>query len=274
MKKLLTLVLLGLIITSCSKDDTQIEQTADSKLAVVSDNDFLSQGTYKGAFVTLGSSQRGKVLVQIDELEALATITLSDMSQISFTATRGISTETGAEEYRFVSEKGSFNFSVNADGTNPIVSATEINGLAGNIVIAKDLVITPVRIVTGTFGCNECDEHPVLTDPNMQDTFVWNLIFISGGVESGIVKSQVSFGDNIFVTAGSIDNPYNKLSSLIYNEMNGEFPFGAEGLIGWEATQLYDMEVRCADIVGTWNLRSPAYNIEGWIRNDDSCNGG
>ena len=271
MKKLLTVVLMGLILTSCSKEDVNQENPADFKLTIINNTDFSSQGTYKGVFAAFGSAKRGNVEITITDSAANASIQFEDGSELRLEGTSSFAASS-VQSFRFVSELGSFDFTVNADGSNPEVSAVNIADAAGSIIIAKDIEATPIRTSTGTFGCDECGDHPILSDPNMQATFVWNIVFVGEGVEASTVLTQVTFGDRLIVSSGDLENPYNKVGSFVYNDMLGGFPFGEAGTLEWEATQMYNMEGTCVEITGTWNLSSPAYEISGWVDGDDSCN--
>lgn len=272
MKKLLFVVLMGLILTSCSQEDVQLENPRDFSLSVLDNTANSSMGVYKGTFAALGSAKRGHVVITVSESAADATIVFEDNSELNLSGTGSFSSDTSVQTYRFVSELGSFDFHVNADGTEPRTSVVDIADAMGSIVLAKEFTGTPIRTSTGRYGCTECGDHPIFNDPNMQSTFVWNAVFVGDGTASSPVLIQVTFADRFFVSTGNLQNPYNKVGSFIYNDMIGEFPFGEEGMINWDATQMFSTEGICVDIIGNWDLSTSTFEYEGWLRGDDSCN--
>ncbi len=272
MKKLLFVITLGLLLVSCSKEELETSQNNEVALKSFSSTDISYLGTYKGLYAELGSSKRGTVEITINETSANALLRFVDGSETLLTGT-GSTSLSGLKTFSFNAPEGSFDFSVSATGSSPTVSAVNLEGAEGSILIAKDVTATPVRLATGTFGCDDCGGHPILSDENMQASFVWNAMFIGEGIEESVVGIQVSFGEAIFLTAGNLYDHYDKVGLLVYNDMDGEFEFGAEGMITWEATQMYSLDGACVDIRGRWSMSTPSYEkIKGWLKSDSSCN--
>ncbi|MDC7997806.1 hypothetical protein [Gilvibacter sediminis] len=271
MKKLLYVVLLGLLLASCSTEELNTEIKEGAKLTVFSSTDSSYLGTYKGTYAAFSSSKRGTVVINITETSATALLQFVDGSETLMTGT-GSTGVTGMKTYSFNALEGSFNFSVAADGTLPTASSVSLTEGAGSIVLAKDVTATPIRLATGTFGCEDCGDHPVLSDENAQSSFIWNMILPLDEFGESLVITQVSFGDSWFVANGTLHEAYDKIGLLVYNDLSGSFPFGASGEITWDATQMFSLDGACIDVRGNWTMTSPSYEIEGWIKSDSSCN--
>lgn len=106
----------------------------------------------------------------------------------------------------------------------------------------------------------------------MADTFVWNIVFSGEGYSAGRLLTQISYNGRMILAIGSMQNPFLKNDEIVYNELFGDFTFGSEGLLAWDATQLYNIVERCNNLAGNWKLTSAAGDIEGWLRGDDTCN--
>lgn len=272
MKKLLYVLALGLITVSCSTEELSTELNEGAKFTVLTGTDNSYLGTYKGTFAGFGTAKRGTVEINITETSATALLQFVDGSETLMTGT-GSTGISGMKTYSFNALEGSFNFSVAADGTMPEASSVSLTDGAGSIVLAKDVTATPMRLVTGTFGCDDCGGHPVLSDENAQSSFVWNMIIPADEFGETLILTQVSFGDSWFISNGTLHEVYDKVGLLVYNDLSGSFPFGASGLVSWEATQIYSLDGACVDIRGKWTVTSPSYEkIKGWLKSDSSCN--
>lgn len=275
MKQVLQLLLLGLIITSCSKEEVQLDQTADARLAINTEKfDYTNLGVYKGTFAALGEATRGTVVINTTKDAATAVLTLNNGSKIRFTSKSTFTTSSKTETLEFNSNEGSFNFTVNANGTNPLISEVYLDATPGSIVVAKSTSTREVKSVTGTYGCDGCDGHPVLSDPDVQETLIWNLIFEADGFGEELVTSQVTFGTSLFISEGSQADPYAVIGEMTYCDLGGSFNFGAEGEVNWEAVHMFSVTENCTSIIGDWTMSTASYNIEGWLRSDSGCNPG
>ncbi len=271
MKKLLYLVFAGLVMTSCSTEELTTADKGAFNLTVL-DNSATHLGTYKGTFAAFGSAKRGTVVITITESFATAELKFADGTSTTMTGTSSDSSLSGLKQYAFNAIDGTFNFNVALDGSSPEASAVSLTDGPGSIVLAKDTDATPVRLATGTFGCEDCGDHPVLSDENAQNSFIWNAIFSGEGTEAGLVMTQVSFGETWFVDNGVIFEAYDKVGLLLYNDLEGSFPFGDAGLVSWTGTQMFSVDGACIDLRGNWTLTSPSYEVTGWLKSDDSCN--
>ncbi len=273
MKQVLSLLLLGLIMTSCSTEEVQTNQSADASLQLVTaTNDFSNLGIYKGVFAAPETSLSGTLIINAGQDQTTAVLSLTDKTEILFTANSSFTADLNPQSVTLESKSGTFNFKVNSDGTNPTVSNVTLFSTVGSILVAKETSTTAINAITGTYGCDDCADHPILSNLELQDTFIWNMIFEDDGVGEDLVTSQVTFGPSTVVSLGNQENPYAKIGDLIYSEMEGRFRFGAAGQVTWDATHMLSMADACNSIVGNWTLTSPAYTINGWLRNDLGCN--
>ena len=273
MKQIVCLLMLGLVLISCSKEDTSIETNTEANL-IAKGFDFNSLGNYQGTYVGTGTSERGQVIVNITETAARAEVILSDGQSLKFEAEKKAFSNFAEQSILFSGAAGTFQFQVEADGSNPVVSQVDLNNIAGNIVVAKSTSTTTIRSITGTYGCDDCDGHPVFSNPDMQETLVWNLVFQGDGTGLDIVTAQVSAGTRTFVMEGAQAAPYAIVGDMVYCDIDGDFRFGDLGLVSWSAAHMFNSKEACESVIGTWNFSSANYEFDGWIRSDSGCNPG
>ena len=270
MRKSVCLLMLGLLIISCSKEevgvDTVVENNSYSK-----NLDFNSLGNYQGTYVATGTSERGQVNVTLTETGAKASIQLASGKELKFTSDKVSFTSMTAQSTLFTGTAGSFEFSVAADGSEPKVTNVNLNSIIGNIILAKATTTTNVRSITGTYGCETCDEHPLFSNPDMQESLVWNLTLQGDASGLEIVTAQVSAGSKTFVMEAAQADPYTVLGDMIYSNINGEFAFGEMGLVSWTGEYMFNDKQACESVNGSWTFSSAHYSFDGWIKSDTEC---
>lgn len=270
MRKSVCLLMLGLLIVSCSKEDAGVDTGVENN-SYSKNLDFNSIGNYQGTYVATGTSERGQVNVTLTESGAKASVQLASGKELKFTSDKVSFASMTAQSTLFTGAAGSFKFTVAADGSEPTVSEVNLNSINGNIVMAKATSTTNVRAITGTYGCETCDDHPLFSNPDMQDSFVWNLVLEGDANGLEIVTAQVSAGSRTFVMDGAQADPYAVIGDMIYCNINGEFAFGEMGLVSWTAEHMFNDKEACESVNGFWTFSSANYNFDGWIKSDTTC---
>lgn len=183
MKKLLAFMFMGLVLFSCSKDDspstnnTTAEPLATAPVAKA-ENDASSTGVYKGVFV--GSTGILSVYVKNGDDKITAVLRV-DGKNIAFTApTAGIVKDQPIVGLTFTSSEGhSFKLNVLADGSDYSIAEIAIAGHPNaSIDLIKEKSNQLVRCYEGTYASNK--------DATNKGTF--NMI-LSGNLLKGLAKS-------------------------------------------------------------------------------------
>ncbi|APG59115.1 hypothetical protein LPB144_01255 [Christiangramia salexigens] len=177
-----------MLLFSCSQDNISTEMEEEAKLNLeeqvaqgMYDNSNL--GIYEGLFTTTDGQNRARVLIEIDgKNKPLAAFNFPDGELSSFRSQENMTKAKGGKLH-FSGENFSFDFSVNEDGSNPVVTNVEFAGKKGDILIAKETSKAPIETKTGTYtcetGCFTDDEdpipHPELGAPGATQTFSFML---------------------------------------------------------------------------------------------------
>ncbi|MGJ8593599.1 MAG: hypothetical protein ACSHXF_13690 [Aquaticitalea sp.] len=160
-------------------------------------------GLYKGLFTTLDGLVRGRVEVTLTPTkEGVATITLSSGDIIELKSARvKLTVDNKVNQLRFSSEglsatNATLEFSVNEDGSLPVIGNVSFDNRASDILIAKHLARAPLTPITGTY---------VRTSgsggfPTSGRT--WNVMSIGEG-DSQDYMTQVSYGGQVYTGTSS-----------------------------------------------------------------------
>ncbi|MDT0688333.1 hypothetical protein RM549_00945 [Salegentibacter sp. F188] len=208
MKKLFTFLFIGSMIASCSNDEVneinEPETAADLETQVAEglyDNSNL--GIYEGVFTTLDGQLRATVLIEIDgksEPAASFFMQSGDVKAVKADKTSKSSTES----IHFSGEDFSFDFSVEENGSDPVVSNVTYMGKEGDVMIIKETSKAPVSPRTGTYWCLDCDTHPDLGAGKSQ---TFNAILV-GGIDNpeSDWEFQFTLGSDIFYGSAEQSN--------------------------------------------------------------------
>lgn len=128
MKKLFTLLFIGTLLISCSKDEDTNSSTATFPLVTVADakvaHDNSNYGIYKGVFV--GSSGVIKINIKNDGLLNAAMIINGTM--YNFTTTESVTENQDIVALTFTSGNKSFDFNCSANGDHILIDAINFPG--------------------------------------------------------------------------------------------------------------------------------------------------
>ncbi|MDT0651550.1 hypothetical protein [Autumnicola edwardsiae] len=169
MKKLFTFLFVGSMIASCSNDEVneinEPEAAVDLETQVsegLYDNSNL--GIYEGVFTSLESNNRATVRIEVDgKGNPVASFVFPNGGLKAFRADQKLS-KSSSEKIHFSDEEFDFDFAVNEDGTEPVISNVTYMGEKGDVMIVKETSKAAVTPRTGTYAClpGSCDTHPDL----------------------------------------------------------------------------------------------------------------
>lgn len=203
MKKLFTLLFIGIFIVSCSKDDDKVTApinllpTTPTAKAAYDNNNY---GIYKGVFV--GSS--GTVMVNIKNDNALNAVLKINGVATVYTTTETV-TEGQATYLTFTNGSNSFEFYVNGEGVGSEISNINIAGHPNAAVnMLKEMSDALVECFEGTYSGN--------------DTGVFNIAVINWSATEGEIAglAHSTPDDQTFWVWGEINS----------NVVTGEFEGG------------------------------------------------
>ena len=192
MKKFLvkTLLSITIIFASCSENDPliTINDSAEELPIALSQYDNSNYGIYKGVFV--GSS--GTILVNLNNNGVISVSLTIDGVNYPFTSSETI-TENQQTEITFAYENNSFSFTVNADGSNPLITNVSIEGHPdASIIVVKENSSYVAQLYEGSY--EGIDQN------NDQGTF--NAIVFNGTVY--ILSKRSVYGSSSYAS-GSVD---------------------------------------------------------------------
>jgi len=192
MKKFLvkTLLSITIIFASCSENDPliTINDSAEELPIALSQYDNSNYGIYKGVFV--GSS--GTILVNLNNNGVISVSLTIDGVNYPFTSTESI-TENEQTETTFTYQNNSFSFTVNADGSNPLITNVSIEGHPNaSIIVVKENSSYVAQLYEGSY--EGIDQN------NDQGTF--NAIVFNGSVY--ILSKSSVYGSSSYAS-GSVD---------------------------------------------------------------------
>ena len=192
MKKFLvkTLLSITIIFASCSKNDSliTINDSAEELPIALSQYDNSNYGIYKGVFV--GSS--GTILVNLNNNGVISVSLTIDGVNYPFTSTESIM-ENEQTETTFTYQNNSFSFTVNADGSNPLITNVSIEGHPNaSIIVVKENSSYVAQLYEGSY--EGIDQN------NDQGTF--NAIVFNGAVY--ILSKSSVYGSSSYAS-GSVD---------------------------------------------------------------------
>lgn len=146
MKKLLLSLAASLMLFACSDDNSSSSNLSDTPTAKVAyDNN--NYGIYKGVFV--GST--GRITVNLNNDGQITATLVIDGKSYTYT-TEDTTQENSYTSITFSLNNDSFDFEVESDGSNPIISNISISGHAGAAIqIIKEESDSQVYCYEGTF---------------------------------------------------------------------------------------------------------------------------
>ncbi len=202
MKKLLvkTLLSITIIFASCSENDPliTINDSAEELPIALSQYDNSNYGIYKGVFV--GSS--GTILVNLNNNGVISVSLTIDGVNYPFTSSETI-TENQQTEITFAYENNSFSFTVNADGSNPLITNVSIEGHPdASIIVVKENSSYVAQLYEGSY--EGIDQN------NDQGTF--NAIVFNGAVY--ILSKSSVYGSSSYASGLVDGNLVSGASSL------------------------------------------------------------
>ncbi|PWA06483.1 hypothetical protein [Flavobacterium psychrotolerans] len=199
MKKVFLILITALLFNSCSKDSN----STSSPVLALSDTpsaksefDGNNYGIYKGVFV--GSS--GNVLINIKNDGSFSAKLIIDGITYNFTTTENATSNQAISGLTFTNGSSSFDFNVDASGSNPIISNIVISGHPNaTISVFKELSNLLVKCYEGTYLGQDTGVLNVITYNGMlkglaKPTGSTNSIELNGTVINNSISGQFSGG--------------------------------------------------------------------------------
>ena len=249
------------VVFSCSMD-TELEESATQPESRISqyqfDNSYL--GVYKGVFTTNDGLTRGNVHVTLSPSgEGIAQITLSSGELVELKSKRlKLSVDNMISNLRFSSEGlnelvSTFDFSVEGNGANPIISNVFFDNKDSNVLIAKNLSRAPLAPITGTYvRTSGTNGFPI-------NGLTWNIMAIGAGNGQNFAL-QVSYGGRVYTSASTNNLQTNCIdgSQLTTCDIGGNIRLLGYD-VNWFGTHSYSLSgsEMCSSMSGSWS--SPSY---------------
>ncbi len=284
MKKLLLLIVFGFIIGSCSVDNNTTETVDQNLTAQIAEENSI-YGNYKGVFTTLNSDFRATVDINIlkpDNSSLVSTLPMATLylSNGDIVVAHSIqpSSVTGVKNMVFTAENLIFSFSVNSDGTNPIISNVSYKNLEGSILIAKNTLRAPVTPISGTYVCTVCS-GPV--GNNGEQTF--NLLFVGDPTGNTNITSQITLEGNTYNGLGVQNSCNISGTASICTLASGDGTTGSPAFTTLGGRSVYfdgfhnynnqtsNNAVDCSGIFGNWSFEAAAGTVSGTFESDNQC---
>lgn len=189
MKKLFTLLFISTILFSCSQDN---EIADKNELGTLSFQEKLANGefdtsnigTYKGLFSTPNSEFRATVFLTLNGKSAPVVEFLFPEGDLKIVRSSQ-KTSKGQNINKMYFDEGNFtfDFTVGADGSNPVMDNVTYQGLKGDVIIVKETSKAPVQTKTGFYLCEtgcftdteDTVHHPELGQTGAVQTFSFML---------------------------------------------------------------------------------------------------
>lgn len=189
MKKLFTLLFISTLLFSCSQDSEDIAstevETQDFETRFANgDFDKSNLGTYKGLFSTPNSEFRATVFLTLNGKSAPVVEFLFPEGNLKIVrSSQKTSKSQNINKMYFEEGDFTFDFTVEADGSNPVMDNVNYQGIKGDVIIVKETSKAPVQAKTGFYICEtgcftdteDTVPHPELGKAGSQQTFSYML---------------------------------------------------------------------------------------------------
>jgi len=267
MKKLITIMLAAVTIASCSTEsDLQVNDDPSNVIAnlAAQTNDQSNIGLYKGVFTTLNAKYRGTVEIRVPQQMSnsnmnnypSATLTLHDGKIIELKAQETVMVGADIVDLEFTGSKARFLFSVNADGTEPLLAEENYLGMESGIIVLKETSLGPVTPITGTWTCDVCS--PFMGGGQTQ---TFNMISPGAG-GAGALTTQTTLSSTAYAGTGSQDNCNGPFLDINRCSVSGSFdPFGNGNNVTWDGTHLYRDTGTGSLFFGNWSWQSNSNGV-------------
>jgi hypothetical protein len=205
-----TLLSITIIFASCSENDPliTINDSAEELPIALSQYDNSNYGIYKGVFV--GSS--GTILVNLNNNGVISVSLTIDGVNYPFTSSETI-TENQQTEITFAYENNSFSFTVNADGSNPLITNVSIEGHPdASIIVVKENSSYVAQLYEGSYeGIDQNNDqgtfNAIVFNGEVyilsKSSVYGSTSYASGLVDGNLVSGASSLGT---IFSGNIEN--------------------------------------------------------------------
>ncbi|MCK7590874.1 CUB domain-containing protein [Subsaxibacter sp. CAU 1640] len=279
--KLLQLLLLCLLAFACSKDTFEEKQGNENSVLserIASDQyDNSYFGVYKGMFTTNDGLTRGNIVINLSpNSEGFAILALNSGETIELKSrTPKLTLDNTVSNLSFSSVgysdiDSTFEFSVESDGLNPVITNVTLDNKESDIYIAKNLSRAPVSPITGTYV------RTAGTGGFPTTGRTWNVMSIGAG-DGQVFAVQIAYGGRVYNT-GPVSAQSGCTNASGYTTCNISGSTSILGhVVSWNGTHKYNSgsaanEPQCAQVSGTWS--APTFgNSSGTFVSDTTCTG-
>ncbi|MGB0789069.1 MAG: hypothetical protein ACPGQR_05995 [Marinirhabdus sp.] len=285
------LFLASLLFVSCNQENMSEEPLSEEAMfeELTETNNL---GRYKGVFTTYGSEFRGTIEVIFPPEGATATVAYEEPYAVltlhtgeqytAFTENTAEVSIGAVENLRFTSNDFSFDFSVEANGTDVSIDDVYFMERRSGIVAAKSTTRDPAMTLTGTYTCaddgdpsttEDCMSHPFLENGAVQ---TFNILRIIDTDDADVIIAQMAFGSTVETSIGEQDNCTTITVGINYQlcVVSGSVNFN-DRPVDWTGTHLFnDAGGSCSDMEGTWTWPYNGGTISGTFvaDSDEACN--
>lgn len=270
MKKIFTLLFASTFLFSCSSD-TEVSEIND-QVSVDFETQFnqgafdLSNlGVYKGVFTTLDGQNRATISIELDgKNNPSVSFGFPDGTKTALSSSQKAQKGQEISSMNFSGEDFKFDFSVQEDGTNPIITNMTFKGSESEGVVLKETSKSAVVAKTGTYTCIACGNHPDLGDGGTQ-TFN-SIAQTQGGMNNGAQFTlQVTLKRRTFSGTMSQTNCTDSRGDITTCDLSGNIQ-GGSGPAVVRGQHQYDNANPttfgdCSSFIGTWTYDSSFFGI-------------
>ncbi|GGG05294.1 hypothetical protein GCM10011344_02150 [Dokdonia pacifica] len=241
-----SLFLLG-VLFSCSKEELVVEDSLINENTDLATDFGRYQGTslgmYKGVFSTSDSEERGVVEIKIINSQyAKATLEKIDGTVEEYKGIIHGTRALGGMDISFSSDHSSFNFRVDEDGSNPIITDAIDEDKAALIKVVKEDVRGAVVPLTGSFTSA------------IGGSGTWSIIFNTGdgsGNDTDITTQSIFDTVDYGSATGNEQSGCNTVDDVTTCTIGGAYM--SQGVaITWTGSHTYLDISNCSAASGTW----------------------
>lgn len=268
MKNFIYLFSIALLFSGCSVENPDKDQDQANLTAALGTSGTYF-GSYKGIFTTDDSEYRAQVQIIIPEAGVGNAFTTSNQfpSAILVTSTQDVFTFKGSDiiendtqrTIHFESNNGSFDFTVDKNGSNSKVEKVLFKNVSGSMLVAKSTLRNALTTITGTYECTLCGNPNPMT---------FNVMISNDGAGNETYTTQMAFNGNTFSGIGlqnncTVSSVNPNISFCNAQSGNGTsnvgFTIGPNNYpVEWKGSYSYSStgsSPDCSELTGTWFFR-------------------
>lgn len=208
MKKIIYFNELVVASFSCSQDSEVSDMNVDEQNAMNLDEqvaagmfDNSNLGIYEGVFTTLDGQNQATIRIEMDSKNNPLVMFVFPEGDMKSFRSNSKAAKNQINNLHFESDSFEFDFDVNDDGSNPVVSNITYMEKKGDVIIFKETSKSAVSPRTGTYSCIDCGTHP---DLGVGKTQTFNAVLRDGvGSPESNWDFQFTLGSKVYLGTGA-----------------------------------------------------------------------